>query len=241
MAQEDLFGEDYLYFHADDASDAAVRRDVDAIVELLACPPGSSILEVGCGEGRLLRELARRGYVATGVDRSRTMIEAAIANNARIENAVTYLIDDVRNMQAAQRFAAAFSWFTSFGYEDDAGNLEILRSIRRQLIKGGQFAIDVISKDHVLQNFQRARVVEKGDDFMIDRLTYDAATSRMRNDRIHIRAGVRRVAFCVRMYDRTELSELLSSAGFGSIRSLASGEPSSAGAAPRVRLVATAK
>ena len=32
MADEDLFGEDYLFFYDDDASEASVTRDVDAIL-----------------------------------------------------------------------------------------------------------------------------------------------------------------------------------------------------------------
>ena len=62
MADEDLFGEDYLFFYAEDASEASVKRDADTILRMLDLAPGSSILEVGCGEGRLLRELAACGY-----------------------------------------------------------------------------------------------------------------------------------------------------------------------------------
>jgi SAM-dependent methyltransferase len=131
MADGDLFGEDYMFFYADDARDATVERDVDIILRLLDLPSGSSVLEIGCGEGRLLRELARRGYRATGVDRSSKMIEAALAKN--FDGAVVdYLIADVREMPAAPRFDGA-SWYTSFGYEDDAGNLDVLRGIRAQL------------------------------------------------------------------------------------------------------------
>jgi SAM-dependent methyltransferase len=122
MADNDLFGEDYMYFYADDAPDASVKPDVEIILRLLDLAPGSSLLEVGCGEGRLLRALARRGYRTTGVDRSSTMIEAALTRNGE-DAAADYLIADVREMPAAPRFDGAFSWYTSFGYEDDSGTL----------------------------------------------------------------------------------------------------------------------
>lgn len=239
MADEDLFGEDYLFFYADDASEASVTRDADAILRMLDLPAGSSILEVGCGEGRLLREFARRGYRATGVDRSGEMIEAAMAKNSRAAPAVSYYAGDVRGMKTDLPFDGAFSWYTSFGYEDDAGNLDVLRAIRAQLKSGGRFAIDVTNKDFLVRNLRETMVFERGDNFLIERLSYDTKTSRMRNDRVYIRSGVRRVTFSLRLYGFTELSELLLRAGFGSVEPLPP-EGAAAGIARRIRLAATA-
>jgi SAM-dependent methyltransferase len=238
MAYNDLFGEDYMYFYADDAPDASVKRDVEIILRLLDLAPGSSLLEVGCGEGRLLRALARRGYRTTGVDRSSTMIEAALTRNGE-DAAADYLIADVREMPAAPRFDGAFSWYTSFGYEDDSGNLDVLRGIRAQLRDGGRFAIDVTNRDYLTRNLRETQVFERGDDFMIDRLSYDPETSRMRNDRVYIRSSVRRVSFSLRLYSFPELSELLSRAGFGSIEPFVP-EDLKADIAPRIWLAARA-
>ena len=143
IADEDLFGENYLFFYAEDASEASVKRDADAVLRMLDLPPASSILEVGCGEGRLLRELAARGYRATGVDRSRFMIEAATARSSGDAAAATYFLGDVRDMPGGAPFDGAFSWYTSFGYEDEDGNRDVLRAIRAKLKQGGRFAIDV--------------------------------------------------------------------------------------------------
>jgi SAM-dependent methyltransferase len=240
MADEDLFGEDYLFFYDDDASEASVTRDVDAILKLLDLPPGSSILEVGCGEGRLLRELARRGYRAAGVDRSSQMIEAAMAKGTGDASAVAYFAGDVRDMKVDAPFDGAFSWYTSFGYEDDTGNLDVLRSIRSQLSRGGRFAIDVTNRDFLVRNLRETIVYERGDNFLIERLSYDTRTSRMRNDRVYVRSGVRRVTFSLRLYGFTELSDLLARAGFGSVEPFVPEGQLPAGIAPRIRLAATA-
>ena len=39
--------------------------------------PGGPVLEVGCGEGRVTRDLRERGYDVTGLDLSPTLIAAA--------------------------------------------------------------------------------------------------------------------------------------------------------------------
>ena len=238
MTDEDLFGEDYLFFYAEDASEESVKRDADTILRMLDLAPGSAILEVGCGEGRLLRELAARGYRGTGVDRSKTMIEAARAKG-RGAAAIAYFHGDVRDKPADAPFDGAFSWYTSFGYEDDAGNRDVLCAIRAQLRQGGRFAIDVTNKDFLVRNFRETAVFERGDNFMIDRLSYDSQTSRMRNDRVYIRdGGVRRASFSLRLYSFPELIGLLEGAGFGAIEPVIDEARLQAGISPRIRLIA---
>jgi SAM-dependent methyltransferase len=47
-----------------------------AFLELVP-PAGSATLEIGCGEGRVARDLAARGHRVTGVDAAPTLLEAA--------------------------------------------------------------------------------------------------------------------------------------------------------------------
>lgn len=54
----------------------AYWRYRDAFFELLPLP-GRATLEIGCGEGRVARDLAARGHRVTGVDASPTLLRAA--------------------------------------------------------------------------------------------------------------------------------------------------------------------
>ncbi|MEX0674772.1 MAG: class I SAM-dependent methyltransferase [Gaiellaceae bacterium] len=56
--------------------DSYWRFHRDAFLELLP-PPGRRTLDLGCGEGRLARDLAAAGYRVTGVDASPTLVAAA--------------------------------------------------------------------------------------------------------------------------------------------------------------------
>lgn len=48
----------------------------DRFLELLP-PPRGQVLDLGCGEGRVARDLASRGYRVVGIDRSQAMVRAA--------------------------------------------------------------------------------------------------------------------------------------------------------------------
>jgi ubiquinone/menaquinone biosynthesis C-methylase UbiE len=61
----------------------------DAFFELLP-PPGRATLDVGCGEGRVMRDLTARGHRVVAVDASPTLVRAASQADAEGE----YLVAD---------------------------------------------------------------------------------------------------------------------------------------------------
>jgi hypothetical protein len=61
-------------------------------------------------------------------------------------------------------------------------------------------------------------VTERGDDLMIDVVSYDLRTERTHTERITVRGGrVWRAAFSVRLYGFIELARLLAAAGFSNL------------------------
>src|SRR5215203_4462087 len=61
----------------DDRRWSEARDEVELAVALLGCDPPASILDLACGPGRHLLELARRGFRATGVDATAAFLEEA--------------------------------------------------------------------------------------------------------------------------------------------------------------------
>jgi len=61
-------------FAALEEQGAAMHGEADFVSRLL---PGGSVLDAGCGIGRITLELARRGYETVGVDNDRSMLDVA--------------------------------------------------------------------------------------------------------------------------------------------------------------------
>jgi len=122
-------------------------REVDFVLEELSLPPGSRILDVGCGTGRHAVELARRGYRVTGVDISSGMLAEAerAAREAGVE--VEWIHADATEFRSDKLFDAAICLcegaFSLLGGEDDPfeHDLAILRNIHAALKPGAGFIL----------------------------------------------------------------------------------------------------
>jgi SAM-dependent methyltransferase len=64
---------------------AAAGQDVHGEATFVATLPGHSVLDAGCGTGRVAIELARRGYAVVGVDLDPGMLEVARRNAPQLE------------------------------------------------------------------------------------------------------------------------------------------------------------
>ena len=88
------------------------------ICKIAGLSKGNSILDAGCGPGRISVELALLGLEVTGVDIIQSELDAA-KDSAESEGVKLELIKkDLRNFQSEKKYDAAINIFTSFGYCD---------------------------------------------------------------------------------------------------------------------------
>lgn len=230
-----MYDADYLHFfaaddpatavlgeHTSDTADTRSEADADLIVSLLDLEAGSSILDVGCGHGRIARRLAARGAQVTGVDVSTPFLERARADAVSTGVEVTFCFGDMRDLTAhAGRFDAVVSWATAYGYFDDATNRAVLDQMRAALVQGGRLVMDLNNITSRLRDFRPSRVAaQRGQhDLLVDRYHLDPVTSRLEVTRTVVRAGrARELTFVVRLFAFTELRDWLQAAGFTGVQ-----------------------
>jgi SAM-dependent methyltransferase len=102
------------------------------------------VLELGCGTGRLLIGLARRGYEAVGIDNIRQMVEFTLARARQLGLDIRILEADMENFKLDRRVEAAFCAIDTFRYLlTEEAALSHLRCVGRSMIPGGVYVIDL--------------------------------------------------------------------------------------------------
>lgn len=114
-------------------------------------PQDGSILELGCGTGKMTRRLAAKGYELTAIDSSLDMLEIA---RSKTEDPILYVFQDMTELELPGKVDAAFSVCDCMNYlleEEDL--LETFRRVRKYLKLEGVFFFDMNSRykyEHLL-------------------------------------------------------------------------------------------
>jgi SAM-dependent methyltransferase len=99
--------------------------------------PGKRTLDIGCGEGRVSRDLVDRGYSVAGVDSSPTLIEAA----READSASEYVVSDAASLPFEDE---SFDLATAYNSLMDIGDMDgAVREASRVLRPGSRFVICV--------------------------------------------------------------------------------------------------
>jgi len=219
----DIFNANYLRTDGDVVDDPEITEsEVDAFLQLAGVSSDTATLDLCCGQGRHVLELARRGFTdLCGVDRSHYLISRAKRLAADRGLDVTFREGDARKLRFPDdRFDFVYLAGNSFGYfESVDDDVAILREIRRILSPGGKLLIDFTNGDYLRANFDarswewidrnyfvcRERALSKDGDRLISR---EVIT--------HARKGVIADQFYAeRLYDGKQIDELLRDNGFG--------------------------
>ncbi len=219
---KDWFGRDYLelYQHR---SDEEASRQVEFILSTLPSSAANGrILDIACGRGRHVVQLARRNRLVWGVDLSSEALQLA-GQTIHDENLSALVIrGDMRALPFLRdTFSVVLSMFTSFGYfDDDATHGALLAEWRRVLVKGGFLVIDYLNREHLLQSLVPISTRQTADREIIEHRSLSSDSKRIEKE-IQIRplSGGETSYFreSVRLYASAEMTEMLQKNGFQKI------------------------
>lgn len=137
-------------------SEEQTQAEADFIEKALALAPGAHVLDAPCGEGRIALTLAARGYQVTGVDITEPLLDDARRQAATRGLDVTWERRDMRDLPWEGAFDAVLCFWGSFGYFDDAGNIEHVQAVARALKPGGASSSTPTSPSHCFASLRRA-------------------------------------------------------------------------------------
>lgn len=204
----------HLQLSWEDADDA--DGDAEQVARALQLRPGSRVLDVPCGTGRIARRLRAAGHQVVGVD----AMPRFLAEAARIGLPVVRA--DMRTTVARPgSFDAAMCIWGSFGYFDDAGNRAQARALADALAPGGRCLIDTIVADTLLPGFEPRAAWDLGDTHVDEDRRYDETARRIETTWTFTRGDERaQHVTSVRLYSLAELTDLLAEVGCTSFQAL---------------------
>jgi len=194
------------------------QQEISFILDVLGVENGSSLLDAGCGGGRLALELARRGHAVTGVDRDAARIARARnrAVSAGLHERTLLHACAIAQVAYVSHFDGAYAYGGSFGGEGDEADITSLRAIMRALKPGAKLLLEHANMLSLARKFtaREWHPTASGGRIMIER-QWDIAGGRLFERRILRDAlGLESEQwFTTRVYSPTELLRLLTLCG----------------------------
>ena len=217
---EEFYGESCFIDAVGFPDEAKTAEEVQFITDALELPKGTRILDVCCGYGRHVLQLARRGFHVVGLDYSKEYLRRASV--AALKNALParFVHADMRAIPFEGQFDAVLSLLTSIGFfEQESEDERVFAQMAQAANPKAKLFIDVANHEWVIRDYvptHRKDWLETPDG-SIFLMSHEVDIQRYRILRrvICIRDGERRESgFDIRMYNYRELSAMLSRAGW---------------------------
>lgn len=178
--------------------------EIERIAHLV--PPTHTILELGCGAGRLTRELLARGHPVVAVDNSEEMLALLPAGARRV-------LADIEDLDLAQTFDTVLLASCLVNVPEEHLRARLLATCRRHLEPGGLLVFE--RQDPVwLDEAEPGPAGSAGVEFFIDHVA-------RRTDSVEMTLRYRDGAdewthsfVAARLHDE-DIEDLLAEAGFG--------------------------
>jgi D-alanine-D-alanine ligase len=207
------------------------RREVDFLIAAAAVQPHSAILDLCCGQGRHVLELARRGFKnVMGVDRSRYLIRLARKRAQAEALGVVFKEGDARNPRLPESsFDCVAIMGNSFGYFSNKQDDEkVLATVGKMLRPSGQIVLDITDGAYMAEHFER-RSWEWIDEhhFVCRERSISADRERLISREVIVNDEQGVIAdqfYAERLYTRESITRLLEKTGFRNVRHHGSAE-----------------
>jgi SAM-dependent methyltransferase len=106
--------------------------------------PVKSVLEAGCGSGRLICEMAGRGYSMTGLDLNPTALQYCEKKLKKNKNKANLVVGDMTKFSFDEPFDAAVNAINTFRHlESEEAALDHLNCVADHLKPGGIFVLSL--------------------------------------------------------------------------------------------------
>lgn len=193
------------------------KAEGDFLVNALQCEPGSHLLDVPCGNGRLSFELARRGYRVTGVDIAAEFIEEAnAAGNTGGTPRPQFILGDMRTVEGDAIYDGAYCFGNSFGFLAYADMEAFLNGVAHALRPGARFVVETgMSAESAIGKFEEHASHQIEDILVTINEQYLAEESCIDTEYVFERNGERDSRNAKHwIYTTAEIRRMLERAGF---------------------------
>jgi len=186
----------------------------------------SEVLDIACGTGRHIQELASMGFLVTGSDLSANMVAVARDRTKSLGRSIDFHNESFQSCdRIGQKYDAVIAMFSAFDYLTSYSDIaRSLKNIRGLLRTGGVFIFDFWNGNAVLKSHSPSRFkrVQRDDEVVIriSNTTIDsiAQIATINFDFIVLKAGyvIREFSevHLMRYFFPQEMSDLLAANGF---------------------------
>lgn len=114
-----------------------VHKYGEDVLGLIDAPPGSLVVDLGCGNGALSEKIREKGYRVLGVDASADMMEKAKGMHPDIE----FMPGDAKEFSLEEKADVIFS-NAAFHWIDAADQEKLIKNVADQLKPGGELVCE---------------------------------------------------------------------------------------------------
>ncbi|MCE5256838.1 MAG: class I SAM-dependent methyltransferase [Spirochaetaceae bacterium] len=203
----------------DEGAWAEVPEVIDGIVRLTGIKSGAKVLDLCCGVGRHSLDMALRGYEVTGIDITKSYLDAAKETANAMSVKADFIRADAREFSRPGHFDLCMNLFTSFGYfSTKEMDIEMLSLCAHNLAPGGCLILETIGKEIAVRDFVECEEFTRAGWDVTTEYRVVGPWEGMKNRWI-LRDGTQCVdySFILRLYAGTEMIQALKLAGFSEV------------------------